>query len=80
MTSNSLIVLVIQRREFLGELGLAGEEDLALGAVVREAYKLLQLQTFFTCGPEESRAWRVRRGADASGAASVIHTDIGANL
>jgi len=69
-----------ERREFLAELGLAGEEDLALGAVVREAYKLLQLQTFFTCGPEESRAWRVRRGADASGAASVIHTDIGRNL
>ena len=41
---------------------------------------MLQLQTFFTCGPEESRAWRVRRGADASGAASVIHTDIGRNL
>ena len=79
-STSPLIVLVIQRREFLGELGLAGEEDLALGAVVREAYKLLQLQTFFTCGPAESRAWRVRRGADASGAASVIHTDIGANL
>ena len=79
-STSPLIVLVIQRREFLGELGLAGEEDLALGAVVREAYKLLQLQTFFTCGPAESRAWRVRRGADASGAASVIHTDIGRNL
>lgn len=79
-----------ERSEFLTELGLLsggdaseggdGGNGLALGVVVRAAYKLLDLQTFFTTGPQESRAWRVRVGGDATAAASVIHTDIGKNL
>lgn len=78
-----------ERTDFLTELGLLSDESaadggdrdgLALGVVVRSAYKLLELQTFFTTGPQETRAWRVRVGGDAAAAASAIHTDIGNNL
>lgn len=74
-----------ERTEFLIELGLVSEQDaansddrggLALGVVVRSAYRLLEVQTFFTSGPQETRAWRVPVGGDAAVAASVIHTDI----
>jgi ribosome-binding ATPase YchF (GTP1/OBG family) len=43
--------------------------------VARAAYKLLGLQTYFTAGPKEVRAWTVKRGATAPQAAGVIHTD-----
>jgi hypothetical protein len=43
--------------------------------VIRAAYGLLGLQTFFTAGPKEVRAWTVRVGASAPQAAGVIHTD-----
>ena len=44
-------------------------------SIVRAGYKLLGLETFFTAGPKEVRAWTVRAGATAPQAAGVIHTD-----
>jgi len=61
-----------ERAEFLAELGL---EEPGLDRVIRAAYALLGLQTFFTEGPKEVRAWTVRVGASAPQAAGVIHTD-----
>ena len=46
-----------------------------LDRVIRAGYRLLGLQTYFTAGPKEVRAWTVRSGATAPQAASVIHTD-----
>ena len=60
------------KAEFLAELGL---EEPGLNRVIRAAYTLLDLETFFTAGPKEVRAWTVRRGASAPQAAGVIHTD-----
>jgi ribosome-binding ATPase len=60
------------RAEFLAELGL---KEPGLDRVIRGAYRLLGLQTFFTAGPKEVRAWTVRAGATAPQAAGVIHTD-----
>jgi ribosome-binding ATPase len=61
-----------EREEFLAELGLS---EPGLNRVVRAAYRLLGLETFFTAGPKEVRAWTVRIGATAPQAAGVIHTD-----
>jgi hypothetical protein len=61
-----------ERAEFLTELGL---KEPGLDRVIRAAYALLGLQTFFTAGPKEVRAWTVRVGASAPQAAGVIHTD-----
>ena len=61
-----------ERAEFLAELGL---QEPGLNRVIRAAYQLLGLQTFFTAGPKEVRAWTVRRGSTAPQAAGVIHTD-----
>ncbi|MBV9620198.1 MAG: redox-regulated ATPase YchF [Gammaproteobacteria bacterium] len=61
-----------ERSEFLAELGL---KEPGLDRVIRGAYRLLGLQTFFTAGPKEVRAWTVRHGASAPQAAGVIHTD-----
>jgi ribosome-binding ATPase len=60
------------RADFLAELGL---EEPGLDRVIRAAYRLLGLQTFFTAGPKEVRAWTVRAGSTAPQAAGVIHTD-----
>jgi GTP-binding protein YchF len=60
------------RTEFIADLGL---EEPGLNRVIRAAYKLLGLQTYFTVGPKEVRAWTVRRGSTAPQAAGVIHTD-----
>jgi ribosome-binding ATPase len=60
------------RAEFLAELGL---KEPGLDRVIRGAYKLLGLQTFFTAGVKEVRAWTVRAGSTAPQAAGVIHTD-----
>ena len=60
------------RGEFLRELGL---EEPGLNRVIRGAFKLLGLQTYFTAGPKEVRAWTVRAGSTAPEAAGVIHTD-----
>ena len=60
------------KRAFLDDLGL---EEPGLDRVIHAAYRLLGLQTFFTAGPKEARAWTVRRGATAPQAAGEIHTD-----
>ncbi|GAB4349704.1 MAG: redox-regulated ATPase YchF [Gammaproteobacteria bacterium] len=60
------------RDEFLAEMGL---EEAGLDRVVHAGYRLLGLQTFFTAGEKEVRAWTVRVGATAPEAAGVIHTD-----
>ncbi|WP_349362600.1 MAG: redox-regulated ATPase YchF [Roseitalea porphyridii] len=58
--------------EFLDTLGL---EEPGLDRLIRAGYELLDLITFFTAGPKESRAWTVRKGARAPQAAGEIHTD-----
>ena len=60
------------RGEFLADLGL---NETGLTRVIRAGYALLHLITFFTCGPKETRAWTVTKGAKAPQAAGVIHTD-----
>ncbi|BAW81172.1 GTP-binding protein YchF [Candidatus Nitrosoglobus terrae] len=62
----------VEKAEFLAELGI---EEPGLNRVIRAGYKLLGLQTFFTAGPKEARAWTVSIGATAPQAAGVIHTD-----
>ncbi len=61
-----------ERHAFLEEMGV---ERSGLERLIREAYDLLGLITFFTAGPKESRAWTVARGARAPQAAGVIHSD-----
>ena len=61
-----------EKQVFLADMGL---EEPGLNRVIRAGYKLLGLQTFFTVGPKEVRAWTVRKGAHAPQAAGVIHTD-----
>ena len=58
---------------FLAEYGI---EEPSLNRMIRFSYDLLGLQSFFTVGPDECRAWTVRRGASAPEAAGVIHTDL----
>ena len=61
-----------EKAEFLAEMGL---EEPGLNRVIRAGYALLGLQTFFTAGEKEVRAWTVRRGATAPQGAGRIHTD-----
>lgn len=61
-----------ERVMFLEEMGL---NEAGLVRVIRAGYELLQLQTFFTVGPKEARAWTVHKGASAPEAAGEIHSD-----
>ncbi|GJM13283.1 MAG: ribosome-binding ATPase YchF [Pseudohongiella sp.] len=61
-----------ERLEFLQDLGM---EEPGLDRVIRAGYTLLGLQTYFTAGVKEVRAWTVKKGATAPQAAAVIHTD-----
>jgi len=61
-----------ERASFLADLGL---EEPGLNRVVRAGYRLLGLETFFTAGPKEVRAWTIPRNTSAPQAAGVIHTD-----
>ncbi len=61
-----------EKAEFLNDLGLA---EPGLDRVIRGAYQLLGLQTYFTAGVKEVRAWTVKAGSTAPQAAGVIHTD-----
>jgi GTP-binding protein YchF len=60
------------RDEFLKDMGL---DEPGLNRVIRAGYKLLDLQTYFTAGVKEVRAWQVKRGATGPQAAGVIHSD-----
>jgi ribosome-binding ATPase len=61
-----------EKAEFLAEMGM---EEPGLNRVIRAGYELLNLQTYFTAGVKEVRAWTVKVGATAPQAAAVIHTD-----
>ena len=61
-----------ERALFLADLGL---DEPGLNRVVRAGYRLLGLDTYFTAGPKEARAWTIPHGATAPRAAGVIHTD-----
>jgi GTP-binding protein YchF len=61
-----------EQADFLKELGLS---EPGLNRVIRAAYALLGLQTYFTVGPKEARAWTIKQGFTAPQAAGVIHTD-----
>lgn len=61
-----------ERQEFLAEIGL---EESGVARLIRAAYALLDLQTYFTAGADEVRAWTFRRGTKAPQAAGIIHTD-----
>ena len=61
-----------EAKEFLAALGL---EEAGLDRLIRAGYKLLDLITYFTVGPKETRAWTIPRGTKAPQAAGVIHSD-----
>lgn len=61
-----------EQAEYLESLGL---EEPGLNRLIRAGYELLDLQTYFTCGPKETRAWTIQKGTKAPQAAGVIHTD-----
>ncbi|TMV02997.1 redox-regulated ATPase YchF [Brucella haematophila] len=61
-----------EAKEYLESMDL---EEPGLDRLIRAGYKLLDLITYFTAGPKETRAWTIRRGTKAPGAAGVIHTD-----
>ncbi|HMM63382.1 MAG TPA: redox-regulated ATPase YchF [Mesorhizobium sp.] len=61
-----------EEREFLASMGL---EEPGLDKLIRAGYELLQLITYFTAGPKETRAWTIEKGTKAPQAAGVIHTD-----
>lgn len=61
-----------EQKEFLESLGL---QEPGLNRVIRAGYELLNLITYFTTGPKETRAWTVRKGAKGPEAAGVIHSD-----
>ena len=61
-----------EQREYLQSLGLS---EPGLNRLIREAFSLLGLQTYFTAGPKEARAWTIHKGDRAPQAAGVIHTD-----
>lgn len=61
-----------ERKMFLDDMGL---EESGVNRLIKSAYKLLNLETFFTTGPDESRAWTYVRGMKAPQTAGIIHTD-----
>jgi len=60
------------REAFLSDLGLS---ESGVAKLIKQAYKLLKLQTYFTAGVKEVRAWTIHEGMTAPQAAGVIHTD-----
>ncbi len=66
-----------ERSAFMIEIGL---NKTGLNQLIKEGYELLNLDTFFTSGPEESRAWTIEKNTLAPKAASVIHTDFEKNF
>lgn len=61
-----------EKMVFLSELGV---EETGLELLIKSAYKLLDLKTYFTCGPQEARGWQFKTGSTAPVCAGIIHTD-----
>ena len=61
-----------EREAFLADVGL---KESGVSRLIKAAYRLLDLQTYFTTGPDESRAWTFTKGTKALQAAGIIHTD-----
>jgi len=61
------------RNDFLKDIGLS---EPGVNKFIRAAYKLLNLKTFFTIGPDEIRAWTIKEGANALKAAGTVHSDL----
>ncbi|MCH5327948.1 MAG: redox-regulated ATPase YchF [Coprobacter sp.] len=61
-----------ERQMFLNEIGL---EESGVARLIQSAYKLLNLETYFTAGPQEVKAWTYRKGSKAPQCAGIIHTD-----
>ena len=66
-----------EKENFMKDIGLS---KTGLNKLIRDGYDLLMLETFFTSGPKESRAWTIRKNTPAPKAASVIHTDFEKNF
>ncbi len=66
-----------ERQNYLKNIGL---EKTGLNKLISTGYNLLNLNTFFTSGPEESRAWTIKKNTDAQRAAGVIHSDFEKNF
>ena len=66
-----------EKEAFMQDIGL---KKTGLNKLIKEGYDLLTLDTFFTSGPEESRAWTIKKNTTAPKAASVIHTDFEKNF
>ena len=66
-----------EKSKFMREIGL---EKMGISKLIKEGYDLLGLETFFTSGKEESRAWTVRKNTLAPEAAGVIHSDFEKNF
>ena len=66
-----------EKIKFMREIGL---EKMGISKLIKEGYDLLELETFFTSGKEESRAWTVKKNTSAPKAAGVIHTDFEKNF
>ena len=66
-----------EKSKFMREIGL---KKMGITKLIKEGYDLLDLETFFTSGKEESRAWTVRKNTPAPKAAGVIHTDFEKNF
>ena len=66
-----------EKETFMKDIGL---NRTGLNKLIKEGYDLLKLDTFFTSGPEESRAWTIKKNTTAPKAASVIHTDFEKNF
>ena len=68
----SLLETKEEKKEFLSSLNL---QETGLSKIIKAAYKLLDLNSFFTIGPKEAHAWTFKDGTSAPGAAGIIHTD-----
>ena len=65
----------LNEEERMNYMKMINMKETGLDSIIKKGYEILQLNTFFTSGPEESRAWTIPKNCNASKAAGVIHTD-----
>ena len=65
----------LNKEEKINYMKMINIKETGLDSIIKKGYKILELNTFFTSGPEESRAWTIPKDCTASAAAGVIHTD-----